>query len=188
MKKLYLIFASSLLLGACNSTSSDPVEKADSTNEAKQEQPPVKSKTLENTSNFLVKAADGGMAEVDAGKLGEQKAMNKEVKSYAAMMVKDHGAANDEVKALASKLNITLPTGTSEDNSKNVTALSEKKPKDFDKDFMDKMIDDHKKTIDLFKDASDDDIDTDVKTFIDNTIPKLQAHLDSAEAIKKTLK
>ena len=128
------------------------------------------------------------MAEVEAGKLGEQKATEKLVKDFAAMMVKDHTGANAEVKALAEKLNITLPSAPSEEHAKKVADLNEKKPKDFDKDFMDMMVSDHKKTIDLFKDASDDDINTDVKTFINNTIPKLQSHLDAAESIRKGLK
>lgn len=191
MKKSLLLlsaFAGTLLIISCNNQPADPVEKADSTNKAKQEQAPVESNTQENTSQFLVKAADGGLAEVDAGKLGEQKATQKSVKSFAALMVKDHTSANAEVKALAEKLNIALPSAPSEEHVKKAADLNKKKPKDFDKDFMDMMVTDHKKTIDLFKDASDDDINGDVKAFINNTIPKLQSHLDSAEAIRKALK
>jgi len=190
MKKSFILLstiAASVLL-SCNNQPADPVETADSTNEVKQEQAPVESKTQENTSEFLVKAADGGMAEVEAGKLGEQKATQKSVKDFAAMMVKDHTGANAEVKALATKLNVTLPTGPSEEHTKKATDLSEKKPTDFDKDFMDMMVSDHKKTIDLFKDASDDDINAEVKTFINNTLPKLQSHLENAESIRKALK
>ena len=71
---------------------------------------------------------------------------------------------------------------------KKAAEMSGKNGKEFDKDFMDMMVDDHKKIIDLFKDASDDDIDADVKTFINNTIPKLQEHLATADSIYKTLK
>lgn len=186
-KTAFLMFIGSSVLFACNN-SSDPVEKADSTNEVKQEQAGTDTKTVENTSDFLVKAANGGMAEVEAGKIGEQKATHKEVKDFAKMMVDDHTGANAEVKKLAAALNVTLPSAPSEDHQKDVTKLNEKKPKDFDKDFMDQMVADHKKTIDLFKDASDDDMNADVKAFVNNTIPKLQAHLDAAEAIRKKLK
>ena len=46
---------------------------------------------------------------------------------------------------------------------------------------------DHKKSIDLFRDASDDDIDAAVKAFINNTIPKLREHLAKADSIRKAL-
>ncbi len=189
MKKLlFLSGCFAVLFTACNNEASDPVAKADSANEAKQDQMPVQSDMTENTSEFLVKAADHGMAEVELGKLGEQRATQKSVKDFAAMMVKDHTGANGEVAALAAKLNVTLPATYSEDHKKTASDLSDKKAKDFDKDFMDALISNHKKTIDAFKDASDDDINAEVKTFINNTLPTLQAHLETAESIRKGLK
>ncbi|MCC6287418.1 MAG: DUF4142 domain-containing protein [Chitinophagaceae bacterium] len=186
--KTYIVTGAIISLIACNSNTSDPVEKADSTNEAKQETVSDISKTKENTSNFLLKAADGGLAEVAAGKIGEEKATRKAVKDFASQMVKDHTAVNDEVKTLASQLNITLPGAFGEDHQKNIIDLGGKKAKDFDKDFMDMMVTDHKKTIDLFRDASDDDINADVKSFIIATIPKLEAHLAKADSLQKSFK
>lgn len=183
-----LIAFGALATVSCNNPPADPVERADSTNQAQEERAPVEAKTKENTSAFLVKAADGGLAEVAAGKIGEQKATNKAVKNFASEMVKDHTAANDEVAALASKLNISIPSAPSNDRQKNVADLGGKTAKEFDKDFMDMMVSDHKSTIDLFKDASDDDINQDVKVFIHNTIPKLEAHLAKADSIQKKIK
>jgi len=177
-----------MTLFACNSNTSGPVEKADSTNEAKQEIVSDVSKAKENTSSFLVQAADGGMAEVAAGKIGEEKAVSKTVKDFASQMVKDHEAVNSKVKSLASKLNITLPETPGEDHQKKIADLSVQKPKDFDKDFIDMMIADHKKTIDLFRDAGDKSVDPDVREFITTTIPTLEAHLAKADALKKVLK
>ncbi|MBX3253869.1 MAG: DUF4142 domain-containing protein [Chitinophagaceae bacterium] len=187
--KTYIITGMIAGLIACNSSNtSDPVEKADSINDAKQEIVSDVSRTRENTSDFLVKAADGGLAEVAAGKIGEEKAVSKAVKEFASQMVKDHDAVNNEVKSLASKLNITLPETAGEEHQKRIADLGGKETKSFDKDFIDMMISDHKKTIDLFKDASDDALDPDVKAFIIATIPSLEAHLSKAEAIQKTFK
>ena len=185
---IFFLGCTAFIMLACNNQPADPVEKADSTNEAKQDQTVVVSKTKENTSGFLVKAADDGMAEVQAGKLGEEKATHNSVKKFATLMVKHHTAANDEIKALAAKLNISLPQAPSEENMKKAADLGGKKVKDFDEDFMDMMVSDHKKAIDLFQDASDDDIDADVKAFINNTLPKLQGHLAMADSIHKSLK
>lgn len=187
-KSIFILGCTIVLFSACNNEASNPVEKADSLNEAKQDQMPVESASLENTSKFLVKAADHGMAEVALAKLGEERATQQSVKDFAAMLVKDHTAANGEVSALAAKLNITLPATYAEEHKKTAADLREKKAKDFDKDFMDAIISNHKKTIDEFKDASDDEMNAEVKTFINATLPTLQSHLDAAEKMRKAMK
>lgn len=185
--KTYIVTGAIISLIACNSNTSDPVEKADSINTAKQEIVDDVSKIKDNTGNFLVKAADGGLAEVAAGKIGEERAANKAVKAFASQMVKDHNAVNDEVKSLASKLNITLPGAPAGDHQKKIADLGGNDRKDFDKKFIDMMVSDHKNTIDLFKGASDDEIDPDVRSFILETIPKLEAHLAKADSLQKAL-
>jgi putative membrane protein len=179
------------LLLACNNEGKDSVEKADSANEAKMDSNSTTSQTLqtdEASSSFLVKAADGGLTEVRMGELGQQKATNTSVKNFATMMINDHTGANDQVKSLAAQRNVTLPDAPAADNQKNVEDLAKKTGKDFDKAFMDAMVNDHEKTVDLFKTASSKSNDADVKAFADNTLPKLQMHLDSAKAIRKMLK
>ena len=61
-------------------------------------------------ASFYKNAAEGGIAEVEAGKLAQQKSSNPDVKNFGAMMVKDHTAANDKLKALADSKSISLPS------------------------------------------------------------------------------
>lgn len=184
-----VIAAALLLLASCGNEPKDPAEYADSTNEVKNDMKPVESDTQKETSEFLVKAADGGFAEVAAARVGEEKASDPAVKELASKIIADHTAVNNELVALAAKLNITVPQAPSEERQKKVADLSGKTTKDFDKSFVDAMVDDHKKTISLFKDASEDeDINVDVKTFINATLPKLDSHLAAAEALQKKIK
>jgi len=180
------MFASALF--ACNNEAKDPVEKADSLNEVKQDAGPQAIQTDQETTDFLVKAANGGMAETETGKMAESKATSADVKRFAAMMVMDHTGANSQVMALASARNVTLPTMVSDDKKENAAKLAEKSGKQFDKDYMDLMVKDHKETITLFEKGYDNSKDAEVKTFINNTLPKLKQHLDSAQAIQKMLK
>ena len=191
MKKRLIVFALPFVVLACNNEAKDSVEKADSANEAKMDSNSTTSQTLQTdaeSSQFLVKAADGGMAEVDMGNMANQKAASSSVKKYGAMLVKDHSAANDQVKALAAQRNVTLPATVSDANKTKMDDIMKKSGKDFDKAYMDAMIKDHEKDIDMFKDASNKVNDAEVKSFVDNTLPKLQIHLDSARAIRKMLK
>ena len=51
---------------------------------------------------FAAKAAQGGLAEVEMGKLAQANAQNDRVKSFGERMVKDHSAANDKLTAALS--------------------------------------------------------------------------------------
>lgn len=191
MKKVSLIVllaVSTLSFQACSSKkteSTDSVENADSTNEAKADAGLGES---ENTNEFAVKAANGGMLEVEMGRLAQEKAMSKDVKDFGAMMVKDHSKANDELKALATLKNVTLPTTLGEDEQKHVNDLTKLSGKEFDKKYVSMMVDDHKEDIDLFKKTAEDDkTDAEIKAFAAKTLPTLQKHMDAINAIDKKI-
>ena len=63
--------------------------------------------------SFYKHAAEGGIFEVHAGKLAQDKGNSQQVKDFGAMMVKDHSAANEKLKALAATKSIDLPTSAS---------------------------------------------------------------------------
>ena len=197
MKKLsFLVFACGAVIAfqACGDSSTDPVKSANETNEVKQDSASHDSASSmatpvsEDDSKFAVNAASGGMMEVQLGELAQQKARSQRVKDYGAMLVRDHSKANDELKSLASMKNVTLPPAPGEDHMDHIKDLSKKSGREFDKDYMKMMIDDHKKDISDFEDASKDAKDSDIKGFAAKTLPTLQMHLDSANAIYKALK
>jgi putative membrane protein len=185
MKKIsfsFMLLLASWSFQACNDNKTDSVENAEDSN--KQKQTAVK----EDDSEFMVKAASGGMMEVELGQLAAAKSTNPRVKSFGSMMVSDHTKANDELKALAAQKNITLPATIGEDHQKHVNDLKEKNGKDFDKAYMDMMVDDHKEDVDHFDEAAKDAKDGDVKSWASKTLPVLRMHLDSAKAINDAIK
>lgn len=184
MKKvsfLLLLILSAWTFQSCNSTSNkDSAEQAEEANEAKG-QP-------EDDSEFAIKAASGGMMEVELGRLAAEKAQNPKVKDFGTMMVTDHSKANEELKALAASKNITIPATLSEDHQKHVEDLSKLSGAEFDREYVKLMVDDHQEDIDLFKDASYNAKDPDVKAFAGKTLPTLQKHYDAVKAIQDGLK
>src|SRR5689334_9637577 len=121
MKKTMIpIAAAVILLASCgnNQSSKDSVEKADSANTVKADSPAVAKETIKTdpaSSEFLVKAANGGLAEVKLAQLAKDKAKDSAVQHFADMMITDHGGANEKVKALAAERNVTLPAEPGED-------------------------------------------------------------------------
>ena len=145
---------------------------------------PVFAAVSKKDQEFFTKAAGGGMFEVEVGKLAESKAGDPQVKAFGSMLVKDHGAANDELKALASRKGAQLPASLPADKQKKVDKLS--KSKSFDKDFIKEVgLKDHKSDIALFEKTSKGADDADVKAFAAKTLPTLRQHLEHAQGLDK---
>jgi putative membrane protein len=125
---------------------------------------------------FMKKAAKGGTMEVAMGKVAEQNAQSDDVKSFGKRMVSDHGKANDELKSIASKKGVQLP---SKEPSSKWTS---------DKAYMDMMVKDHEKDLAEFKEEANSGSDPDVKKFADDTAKVIQEHLDLAKDIHGKLK
>ena len=138
-------------------------------------------------TEFMTKAAAGGMYEVEAGKLAESRGTSPEVKSYGSMLIKDHSAAGDELKGLASKKGVALPATLPEKFQKKLEKLS--KEKNFDKEFVKEVgLDDHKDDIKMFEKTSKKADDADVKAFATKTLPTLKMHREHAEMLRKSIK
>lgn len=139
--------------------------------------------TQAGASTFFMKAADAGMAEVEFGKLAQQAAKNKDVKDFAAQMVKDHSKSNEELKALAASKNVQLSPVISNVFQGQLTDLSSKTGEEFDRQYMDLMMKHHMDAIALFEETSKNEKDPDVKAFATKTLPVLKAHHQKAEPI-----
>lgn len=147
--------------------------------------------TISNTplskedSSFVMEAAIGGLMEVQSGQIAQANAQNQRVKDFGAMMVTDHGKANDELKSYASAHGINLPDALPADKQKHIDAMKNMKGAAFDKHYVSMMVDDHKEDVAKFKKESTGAKDDQLKTWTANTLPVLQKHLDSIQAIKK---
>ena len=89
--------------------------------------------------SFYEHLAEGGMAEVEAGKLAQKHGTSQAVKEFAAMMVKDHSAANDKLKKLADSKSVKLPEGPSVTQKAKKKMLEVKSGSSFDKDYIEEQ-------------------------------------------------
>ena len=193
MKKLSLMAITAiaaLSFQACNQAAKDSKGTADSVNAVKDSTTTGATgiAVTSDEAKFATDAANGGMAEVALGKLASEKAVNPQVKEFAAMMVTDHTKANDELMAIAKTKNITLPTAPDADHQKLMADLSKKSGADFDKAYVDAMVDGHKKTVSLLEDGAKNCKDADLKAFAEKTLPAVKAHLTQIQGIHDSLK
>lgn len=130
---------------------------------------------------FVTKAAEGGMFEVEVGKLARDKGTDQAVKDFGQKLVDDHGAANDKLKSIASNHNETLPSSLPPDKQKELDRLSKLSGAAFDRELIQSVgLKDHKTDIALFEKASRDAKSDDLRDFAKSTLPTLHQHLSTA--------
>ncbi len=130
---------------------------------------------------FVMKAAQGGLAEVELGKLATDKGQSDDVKKFGQKMVDDHTKANDQLKSVAQQKNIALPTEPSSKDKAFKDKLSNLSGAQFDKMYMQHMVMDHKKDVAEFQKEANSGKDQDLKNFAQQTLPTLQEHLKMAQ-------
>ena len=100
---------------------------------------------------FMMKAAEGGMAEVQLGQLAQQNGQSQAVKDFGKRMVDDHSKANDQLKQVATQQGVTLPSEPSSKDKAEYDRMAKLNGDAFDKAYAKMMVSDHKKDIAEFQ-------------------------------------
>jgi putative membrane protein len=144
-------------------------------------------------AEFLRKAAEHGIAEVELAQLAQRKAMREEVKEFADRMVADHSKANDEVKTLAANNGVELPAAADRKHEKLMKKLDGLAGGDFDREYMEHMVRDHRADLKAFRHEAKAKHPNDVTEFAARTQKVIFDHLrmaqktyDVAESPKRT--
>lgn len=132
---------------------------------------------------FVEDASAKGVAEVQAGKLAEEKGTAADVKSFAAMMVSDHTTANDKLRAIAEQKTLKVSTDAQLMDKAKAMILDLRTAKSFDQAYANNQVKAHEATIEIFEDEIKNGDDADLKAFATQTLPTLKAHLEQAKAL-----
>jgi putative membrane protein len=132
-------------------------------------------------SSFAMAAAEGGLAEVELGRLAKDHAASADVKKFAERMVDDHGKANDELAKILTEKGITASTELKGKEKSTYDKLAKLNGAAFDRAYMSAMVSDHEKDVKEFEKESTGGKDPDLKAFATKTLPTLQDHLKMAK-------
>jgi putative membrane protein len=136
---------------------------------------------------FAKNAAAGGMAEVKLGQLAQEKGSSDAVKEFGRRMEADHSKADDQLKDVASKTKITLPTDIDRKDQATYDRLSKLSGAAFDRAYARDMVADHRNDIADFKKEADTGTNPDLKNFASQTLPTLEDHLKLAREMEKSI-
>ena len=134
-------------------------------------------------AKFAMDAAQGGLAEVQLGQLAQQNAQSQDVKDFGKKMVDDHTKANDQLKDVAQKAGMTLPTDINAKDKADMARLQKLQGAEFDKAYMKHMVMDHTKDVNEFKKEANSGKNADLKSFAQQTEPILEQHLTMAKDV-----
>jgi putative membrane protein len=129
---------------------------------------------------FMRKAAEGGMKEVEMGRMAEQQGKSADVKSFGRRMVTDHSKANNELMALAQRKGVKL--------SNRAPRMEKMNGANWDKEYMASMVKDHEKDLSEFQHEATGGSDADVRAFAAKTSRVIQKHLEVAKSTEAKLK
>ncbi len=137
---------------------------------------------------FIDKAAQGGMAEVQLGELAKEKGSTEAVRQFGQRMVKDHTKVNDQLKQMAANKGVELPSTLDAKDEATKTELSKLSGAAFDRAYMRDMVSDHTHDVEEFRHESESAKDAAVKNFASETLPILETHLTLAKNVDSGLK
>ena len=177
-----LLFAG--LTGCSGSGTSDPVDAAQNQNErrneanaANTEMPEIAEKKMDYDSEFLAKAASGGMMEVKLAEDIKGRLTTREAKQYAQWMIDDHTKVNANLQKLAASKNIVLPSMLGDEQQDVYEDVTKKEGLELDQTYLKEMLKDHQHDVEEFTTASMKASDQDIKDFATKTLPILTEHL-----------
>src|SRR5262245_44452640 len=139
------------------------------------------SQLTESDKSFAMKAATVGKHEVELGQLAATRALSSDVKAFANRMVQDHSRAGDELMQLNSRLGISTPAEEDGAFKQMFDRLSKLKGVDFDRAYMNEMVEGHKKVADEFSTYVSSGTNPDLKAWASKTLPTTREHLQLAQ-------
>jgi putative membrane protein len=92
---------------------------------------------------FLRQAAEGGLAEVQFGKLAAEKGASDDVRSFGQKMVDDHTRLNQQLVPIADSMGVTVPKHLNKEHQAEYEKLSALSGDTFDKQYIALMVKDH---------------------------------------------
>jgi putative membrane protein len=131
--------------------------------------------------SFLNEAIEGDLAEINAGKLAQQKGQSQDVKQFGQMLEQDHSQHLQKAKENAQQMGFTPPSEPNAKQKKTYDQLSKLSGAQFDRQFAKDMVADHKQAISKYEKESKSK--GPLADFAQQTVPTLQKHLQTAESL-----
>jgi len=186
MKTIFsFLLCSVLLIGivSCNSQPS-ATEQATETNDARFEE------DMEEAAEALTEAFGINSKILTVSQMAtDQPSLSPELQTLVQQLQTDHQQVEQQLKDLAGKHNIELPSMMNYDDNSDVGQLRAASPEEFTDEFMELLDDVNEEFVEALDDLEDEggDVDTEITTLVQQLLPKLQAHEEQIDKLEDAM-
>ena len=145
---------------------------------------PARAADADTDKQFLSTAAQSDINEIKLSQLAETKATNPQVKAFAKKMVTDHNRLEAEMKPFATQWQVTPPSGPDSEHQSIYDKLNGLSGAEFDKAYMDAMVEDHHKALDAFTNEANTTTDAKFKKVVEKGKSVVATHSSMADDLK----
>jgi len=151
---------------------------------AREDRPPVVSPAEQN---FMMKTTEADLTEIDMARLALQKSENKDVRDYANMVQRDRASGLEDLTDLMKDKSVSQPRTTPTNIKKDLNMMNGLSGPEFDREFINRMVADQQKAIEMCQDQVQIAMDSDVRKYAEDLLPQLQMHLEKAQRLQSKL-
>jgi len=137
--------------------------------------------------DFMIKAAQANLAEIDMARLAMQKTQNPDVKDYAHMIESDHTNALEDLTDLMRDKGMSPPNALTPETKMDIEKMTALSGPELDREFANSMVADHQKAVEMFRDQVNIAQAPEVKKYADKLLPTLEMHLEKAQKLQSKL-
>jgi len=186
MKKLnwFLLCILAIVIHSC----SDEPETAQTSSPARRDTTRVNVPMDRDDAQFAERAAISNLTEIEMGQMAMKKGVDKRVKNFGMLVMKDQAKADVKLQAIAKAKKITLPKTVDVAQRKTLDSLANISGQAFDRAYLSAMMNDHISNIKLMQTASKDLMDADLRAYAAKVLLTDKRHLDAATGIKGWMK
>jgi putative membrane protein len=177
LKFCLLVLAATLCLSACNRNRGVEAAREDR----------LQPDATPAEQDFMIKAAQAHLAEVDMARIVMQKSQNSDVKDFANMIQSDHTDAYEDLTDLMRNKGMSPPDILSPDAKADIEKITALSGPELNREFVNTMVADHQKALEMFRDQVNIAQSPDVRKYAEDLIPTLEMHLEKAQKLQSKL-
>lgn len=136
---------------------------------------------------FMVEAAQNDLGEIDMAQIALHNSGTRDVRDFANMIKSDHTNALDDLADLMQASNVQIPRSIPAQTQRDISRMASLQGGEFDREFVNMVVDEHQKTIEMFRDQQSTTRDADLQKYLEDTLPILEMHLEKAQRLQTKL-
>ena len=151
---------------------------------------PMAAGTLDKQdTDFVEDAVQGGLLEVRLGQLAVKQGATDDVRKFGQRMIDDHTKINTRLTEIGhDKKGLAVPQELDKKHKDLVDKLAGYTGAKFDREYMERMVDDHQNDVKAFEKQAKEGKDPELKALAASSLPTLLDHLSLAKEIDARVK